>query len=299
MRPGTQQGLLCTMTASGSNAAVFSAEWHGVGPPPRIEGVSVLGGKVATEPTPQHVAGMRNPTLLAITRDYANAELLVVFKTAAGDCAGSLTPVAGLEPRYETRWTGLRQGGQPYKEAFTVISENRHGRPDIIATRRHTLTDTPGRIKRIEYSCQGAACGWSYHPDPTLGYTAAITNVSPNTFEWRRRWDGDPAQETYTAYYEMPVQVCVENCPSPPVGIVSTPQPDWQIHSVWCTKDRGSSGGVYRATCRGHDQFDSIVACQRDAENGHPNDRTSNAVIQAGRAAVNAYMADKQLSECQ
>jgi hypothetical protein len=35
----------------------------------------------------------------------------------------------------------------------------------------------------------------------------------PNAFSWRRRWEGDPAMDTYTAFYEMPVRVCVENCP--------------------------------------------------------------------------------------
>ena len=75
-------------------------------------------------------------------------------------------------------------------------------------------------------------------------------------------------------------------------------QPDWQIHSVWCTRDGGSSGNVYRSSCKAHDQFDSIVACQRDAEKGHPGNLTSVQVINAGRPAVNAFMVGKALPEC-
>lgn len=50
--------------------------------------------------------------------------------------------------------------------------------------------------------------------------------------------------------------------------------------------------------CKGQDQFDSVVACQRDAEKGHRDDLTSKVVIAAGRSAVNAYMADKAPAEC-
>jgi hypothetical protein len=75
-------------------------------------------------------------------------------------------------------------------------------------------------------------------------------------------------------------------------------QPDWQIHSIWCTRDGGSSGNVYKSMCANHDQFDSIVACQKDAEKGHPNDPTSQTVINAGKDAVNAYMADKKPAYC-
>ncbi len=46
------------------------------------------------------------------------------------------------------------------------------------------------------------------------GYAADVTIANPpSAFSWRRRWDGDPALDVYTAYYEMPVRVCVEGCP--------------------------------------------------------------------------------------
>jgi hypothetical protein len=72
-------------------------------------------------------------------------------------------------------------------------------------------------------------------------------------------------------------------------------QPVWQIHAVWCTKDGGSSGNVYRQTCGSHDQFDSVIACQQDAGNGG----AVQALRDAGRATVNAYMDNYKLTSCQ
>ena len=46
--------------------------------------------------------------------------------------------------------------------------------------------------------------------------------------------------------------------------------------------------------CVHQDQFDSVLACQRDAKNGG----AVQAVNAAGRPAVNAYMADKTPSQC-
>ena len=70
------------------------------------------------------------------------------------------------------------------------------------------------RITRVDYSCEGATCGWSYHPDPAKGFGGDVTVADPaNAFSWRRRWAGDPAMDTYTAYYEMPVRVCTSGCP--------------------------------------------------------------------------------------
>lgn len=68
---------------------------------------------------------------------------------------------------------------------------------------------------------------------------------------------------------------------------------EWQIHAKWCTTDRGSSHAAYINACtHGKDQFDSVLACQ--AHNGG----AQNAIRNAGRAAVNAFMDNWKSSEC-
>jgi hypothetical protein len=39
-------------------------------------------------------------------------------------------------------------------------------------------------------------------------------------------------------------------------------QPDWQIHSLWCTTDPGSSGRNYKNACTQQNQYNSILSCQ-------------------------------------
>jgi hypothetical protein len=80
-----------------------------------------------------------------------------------------------------------------------------------------------------------------------------------------------------------------------PFAIAQDNRPAWQIHSTWCASDNGSSGRAYSNVCeQGSDQFDSVLACQRDAH----NDGAVAAVSAAGRQAVNDYMADKKGATC-
>ena len=72
----------------------------------------------------------------------------------------------------------------------------------------------------------------------------------------------------------------------------------WQINAEWCTTDPGSSGAIYYEDCPTHDQYDSVLACQQDAERGHPNDKTSQTIVNAGRNAVDSYMEDKIPANC-
>src|SRR5207249_3733780 len=46
------------------------------------------------------------------------------------------------------------------------------------------------------------------------------------------------------------------------VTTAAAADPDWQIHSKWCTIDRGSSGSEYLRLCKEYDQFDSVIGCQ-------------------------------------
>jgi hypothetical protein len=77
-------------------------------------------------------------------------------------------------------------------------------------------------------------------------------------------------------------------------------QPDWQIHSNWCANvDDGSSHNVYMATCRCSDQYDSVLACQRDAGNNNGDGGGAvRAVEGAGRQRVNNFMENNKPAQC-
>jgi hypothetical protein len=73
---------------------------------------------------------------------------------------------------------------------------------------------------------------------------------------------------------------------------VNAQQPDWQIHSLWCTTDGGSSGRNYRNACTQVDQYDSILSCQ-----SHSNSAQA-AIRAAGRSAVDSFMESRKLGFC-
>lgn len=120
-------------------------------------------------------------------------------------------PVKG-PPKMETRWFRSDQGGQEYRQVFVQRTENRHGRPDIVASGTSSIAVPDARIYRVDYSCVGFPCGWSYNPDGGYGGKVVIQGDG-KSFLWWRRWDGDPCDDVYTAYYEVSREVCVENCP--------------------------------------------------------------------------------------
>jgi hypothetical protein len=69
-------------------------------------------------------------------------------------------------------------------------------------------------------------------------------------------------------------------------------EPEWQKNAVWCVADSGPSGRSYRSVCRKAEQYDAILACQSH------NRGARETIVQAGRDAVNAFMADKKPGEC-
>ncbi len=79
-------------------------------------------------------------------------------------------------------------------------------------------------------------------------------------------------------------------------------QPDWQVNANWCANvDNGSSHRAYLATCNNgqSDQYDSVLACQRDAaKNNGDGGAAVRSIEDAGRPAVNAYMEDKCPVSC-
>jgi hypothetical protein len=76
--------------------------------------------------------------------------------------------------------------------------------------------------------------------------------------------------------------------------------PAWQAHANWCANvDNGSSHNVYMATCRNSDQYDSVLACQRDAgRNNGDGGAAVRAVEAAGRQQINAFMQNNKPAQC-
>ena len=117
-----------------------------------------------------------------------------------------------LQPVYERRWMRTDEAGRPYFELFRARTENRHGRADIVVSRTESLAHPTGRVYAVEYTCIGYPCGWSYNPDG--GYAAKYQiGGDGRSFTWYRKWDGDPADETYKALFEVQREVCTQNCP--------------------------------------------------------------------------------------
>jgi len=209
--------LRCALRSPGSSADdlyVFDvAATTGNRTPTAVEAVHVVNGGVLGTPFGRPVP-LTSPREWPIRRVAAGAPLLAVAHTNIGKCAAYLEAESVQSPVYQTRWRSTNAEGMPYREVFKHTTENRHGRTDVVAAGTETLRDLEGRITRVEYSCEGAPCGWSYHPEIGRGLAGDVTVLDPpHTFSWRRRWEGDSAIDTYTAFYEMPVRVCVQGCP--------------------------------------------------------------------------------------
>jgi hypothetical protein len=196
------EGLYVFDVATSADAPVATA----------VEAVHVVNGGLIGTPFGRPVA-LTTPREWPIRRAAAGSPLLAVARTSIGECAAYVEGAAVQSPSYRVRWQPLNPEGLPYREVFKHATENRHGRTDVVAAGTDRLKDRRGRITRVEYSCEGATCGWSRHPDGAH-FAGDVTVLDPpNAFAWRRRWEGDPAIDTYTAFYEMPVRVCVADCP--------------------------------------------------------------------------------------
>jgi len=151
---------------------------------------------------------------LAVAASEIEAKLDPTLVKTCKDLADDLKRPAALVPApiYETRWEKVDAEGRAIIEDFGPIhTENRHNRNDIIALGTFQLQRSVGRIFSVGYACVGYPCGWSYNPDG--GYSAKVQiSGDGRSFRWFRKWDGDPAVETYQAHVEVPKMVCVRNC---------------------------------------------------------------------------------------
>ena len=125
---------------------------------------------------------LTGPREWPIRRTAASAPLLAIAQTNIGQCAAYVEAAPAVRsPVYRVRWQSTNAEGIPYKEVFRHPTENRQGRTDVVAAGTDTLRDREGRITRVEYSCEGAFCGWSYHPEPARGYAGDVTVKSRRT----------------------------------------------------------------------------------------------------------------------
>lgn len=69
-------------------------------------------------------------------------------------------------------------------------------------------------------------------------------------------------------------------------GVASAAEDDWKIDAMACREMVGPPGTAYRATCRNHDQYDSVLACMKALNEAGAEER----MRAAGRDAVDAYM---------
>jgi hypothetical protein len=207
----TAAGLRCGLRAEGGDAFAFEID-AAPGGDAAVESVSVVTGGALRAPvtTPVQLDARRTWAV----RRTGGRPLLAVARTSIGECAAYVEPAPSGAPAYAVRWLPVNAEGVPYREVFKHATENRRGRTDVVATGRDTLRDRGGRITRVEYSCEGAACGWSRHPEASRGYAGDVTVEAPASFSWRRRWEGEAAIDVYTVHYEMPVRVCASGCAS-------------------------------------------------------------------------------------
>ena len=155
--------------------------------------------------------------IVKLQKVTASASAPATTTAATGMASGTeIAPVStessARVAAYEIRWDRADSSGRPYAETFQPITtQNRHGRPDIIASATVAIQTPEARIYSVEYACVGYPCGWSYNPNGGYGASVQISGDG-RSFTWFRRWDGDPAVESYKALLEMPRRVCLRNC---------------------------------------------------------------------------------------
>jgi hypothetical protein len=164
-------------------------------------------------------------------------EILKKGRACLVNDANCIPPMAPLVypidwPRalFETKWMDTDESGQPYIVQFTVPAHNLRKQ---IRSGTFELPLSSAKIFRVDYSCSGPICGYSYNRDPAKGHdTDVVMNADGKSFTWYRRWDGDEHDEMYTVHYQVQRVICVENCDYEMAlrdsrGKIAQTRPDW------------------------------------------------------------------------
>ena len=136
-------------------------------------------------------------------------------------------PVPRPAPVYVGSWEGTGAGGIAFTKVFSVPTDNRHHLSNAGATATYRVTDlpdppgfpanSPKRITRAVFRCDGDKCPWSYTRQGNADRDTGDFEYDPATAKqwvtWHRRWDGDAHTETYTVYYDVFRRICSANCP--------------------------------------------------------------------------------------
>lgn len=144
--------------------------------------------------------------------DSSDAFIVLNLENYTEPVTFSLPSIPPPSPVYEVDWYKRNESGELYSETFRHISEDRHNKGAKIAGGKYYLSDKTGQIYKIDFTHKGGGCGWNYHPVDGYGKWVKILQPEKNGFEWKRKWDGKPCEEFYTAFYMKKRGKCVENC---------------------------------------------------------------------------------------
>jgi hypothetical protein len=165
--------------------------------------------------------------------------------------SGCQLPSPPVFPNIQENWVGkgpkcsiweiTDENGNQYSETFEARGGNwlgyfdaGSGRPGatfspppagifswpLLQTNEHVLKDSRGSIYRVNRSCNGNGCGWSYdpgdHPASPYGLRHQPRyDINGNRFRWYRKAERRDIDERYTAYYAVPVAASGAVCNSP------------------------------------------------------------------------------------
>jgi hypothetical protein len=126
------------------------------------------------------------------------------LNVAINDAASRPVPEGCTPSAYPFKyWCTKSRDGIQYSMPFSHRTEDRHDEGAVDASGTYCLNEpvASARITQITFRCDGCCCGWNYNPSGGYGQH---TTVEPNQacFGWKRKWDGKPVTETYTAFYE-------------------------------------------------------------------------------------------------
>lgn len=147
-----------------------------------------------------------------VRSDSSEAFIILNIEDYAEPVTLSLPSISPPPPVYEVKWYKRDNSGELYSETFRHISESRHNRPARYAGGEYYLSDSGGKIYKVEFNHDGGGCGYNYHPVSGYGKWVRILQPTQNGFEWKRKWDGHPCEEFYTAFYMIKRGTCIENC---------------------------------------------------------------------------------------
>jgi len=120
-----------------------------------------------------------------------------------------VSPKPEPKPKYKTKWENKSAEGEYYSELFTHTSEDMTGLEAKLASGIYKLSHKKGSIYQVSFRQAGESC--KLKADGSDFRNIEIIEAG-HAFKWGSKWEGKPCDETYEAFYEIPVKMCVSNC---------------------------------------------------------------------------------------